>query len=145
MLKNRYYVSLLLIKNNKYINVRRGKKMNWYLEVLKKYAVFEGRARRKEYWMFILFNVIFVILASIIIAEARAFDIILMIYLAAMIIPTISVTVRRLHDIGKSGFWIFIRLVPIIGGIWMLVLLCTEGQKWENIFGADPKIMNNIL
>ena len=115
--------------------------MNWYLEVLKKYVVFEGRARRKEYWMFILFNVIFVVLASGINPELRGFDIIIIIYLVAMIIPIISVTVRRMHDIGKSGFWIFIRFVPIIGAIWMLILLCTEGQTGENKYGEDPKIM----
>lgn len=115
--------------------------MNWYLEVLKKYAVIEGRARRKEYWMFILFNVILTILASFISIEFRGFYIILIIYLVAIIIPTISVIVRRMHDIGKSGFWIFIRLVPIIGGIWMLILLCTEGQMGENQYGKNPKIM----
>jgi len=115
--------------------------MKWYLEVLKKYAVFEGRARRKEYWMFILLNVIFLILASGIHGVFDGYYIILIIYIIAMIIPTISVIVRRMHDIGKSGFWIFIRLVPIIGGIWMLILLCTEGQTWKNQYGEDPKIM----
>jgi len=115
--------------------------MTWYLNVLKKYAVFEGRARRKEYWMFILFNIIFAFLVSIINIQLRGFYIIFGIYILAMIIPTISVIVRRLHDIGKSGFWIFIRLIPIIGGIWMLILLCTEGQTGANQYGEDPKFM----
>lgn len=113
--------------------------MNWYLQVLKKYAVFEGRARRKEYWMFILFNLIFAMLASIIGIKLRISLIIFAIYILAIIIPTISVIVRRLHDIGKSGVWIFIRLIPIIGGIWMLILLCTEGQIGTNQYGEDPK------
>ncbi len=115
--------------------------MNWYLDVLKKYAVFNGRARRKEYWMFILFNILFFILAVIIDSALTDIYIVFTIYLVAMIIPTISVIVRRLHDIGKSGFWFFVRFIPVVGGIWLLVLLCTEGQSGANQYGEDPKLM----
>ena len=115
--------------------------MKWYLEALKKYFVFEGRARRREYWMFILFNFIFLILAALINSELRSFYIIFGIYLFAMIIPTVSVTVRRLHDIGRSGIWIFIRLVPKIGSIWLLKLLCIEGETGLNEYGEEHKFM----
>ncbi|NOW04469.1 DUF805 domain-containing protein [Clostridium beijerinckii] len=115
--------------------------MNWYLDVLKKYAVFEGRACRKEYWMFILFNFLFTILAIIIEVALRGDYIVLATYILAMIIPNISSVVRRLHDIGKSGFWFFIRFIPVIGGIWMIMLLCTEGEPGGNQYGEDPKLM----
>lgn len=115
--------------------------MKWYLEVLKKYVMCEGRARRKEYWTFILFTVFFTILASIMSYELRGFNIIFIIYLLGMIISIISVTVRRLHDIGKSGFWILLRLIPVIGSIWLLILLCTKGETGLNEYGEDPKFM----
>lgn len=112
--------------------------MSWYLEVMRKYAVFSGRARRKEYWMFALINTIVFIILSIIGAVLEnnwAF----IIYDLAVLIPSLAVTVRRLHDINKSGFWIFIEFIPIIGAIWMLVLTCTDGTHGANRFGVNPK------
>ena len=119
--------------------------MNWYLKVLKQYADFNGRARRKEYWMFTLFNIIFVFVAMIIdrpfgMANApQPYGYVTIIYILAVIIPGIAVAVRRLHDVGKSGWFYFIALIPIIGSIWLLVLFCTEGTQGDNEFGADPK------
>ncbi|MFZ4590668.1 MAG: DUF805 domain-containing protein [Ignavibacteria bacterium] len=119
--------------------------MNWYLEVIKKYAVFNGRARRKEYWMFSLFSFIFVIIASIldnilgINMRGSTYGPIYIIYTLAVLIPGIAVSVRRLHDIGKSGWMLFVILIPIIGAIWLLVLLVTDGKPGDNIYGNNPK------
>jgi len=119
--------------------------MNWYLKVLKNYAVFSGRARRKEYWMFVLFNMIFSIVAVILdnilgtAIEGIGYGLFYILYCLAVLIPGLAVLVRRLHDSGKSGWFFFIVLVPIIGGIWLLVLLCTDGNAGENEYGANPK------
>jgi len=98
--------------------------MNWYLKVLKNYAVFRGRARRKEYWMFVLFNIIFSIVAMILdnvfgtAIEDIGYGLIYILYVLAILIPGLAVAVRRLHDVGKSGWMIFISLIPLIGTIW---------------------------
>lgn len=119
--------------------------MEWYLKVLKNYANFEGRARRKEYWMFFLFNTIFAVGATIIdnilgLAIANVgYGPIYIIYGLALLIPGLAVLVRRLHDIGKSGWMIFVALIPLIGGIWLIVLLATEGTTGRNDYGPDPK------
>ena len=121
--------------------------MNWYLKVLKQYADFNGRARRKEYWMFVLFNTIFSILAMIfdnvfgIAIEGIGYGPIYLLYVLAMMIPSLAVAVRRLHDVGKSGWMILISLIPIIGGIWLLVLFVNDGNPGENEHGANPKEM----
>jgi uncharacterized membrane protein YhaH (DUF805 family) len=121
--------------------------MNWYLKVLKQYADFNGRARRKEYWMFVLFNMIFAIVAMIldnvlgIAMEGIGYGPLYGLYLLAIIIPSIAVGVRRLHDIGKSGWMMLISFIPLIGGIWLLVLFVTDGNPGENEYGANPKEM----
>lgn len=104
--------------------------MNWYLAVLKKYAVFAGRARRKEYWMFFLFN--FIITLALNGLAAIDGGILYNLYGFAIIIPAIAVGVRRMHDVGKSG-WFY--LIPI----YSLILAATEGDKSDNQFGSDPK------
>lgn len=120
--------------------------MNEYLSVLKNYAKFDGRARRREFWMFVLFNVIATVVASILDgALGLTFDsmthygYIYSAYSLAVLVPSFAVSVRRLHDIGKSGWWLLIVFVPIIGGIWLLILLVTPGQSGSNSYGADPK------
>ncbi|MDP2886202.1 MAG: DUF805 domain-containing protein [Ignavibacteria bacterium] len=114
--------------------------MEWYLKVVRdNYANFKGRARRKEYWMFCLFNMLFVFVVAIVDYILGTFPLLYVIYLLAIIIPGIAVTVRRLHDIGKSGGWYFIILIPFIGAIWLLVLLCTDGTPGENNYGSSPK------
>ncbi|MBS4960459.1 MAG: DUF805 domain-containing protein [Clostridiales bacterium] len=107
--------------------------MSWYLGVLKKYAVFEGRARRKEYWMFVLFNFIISFVLSYISASIST------LYLLAVILPGIAVSVRRLHDIGKSGFWLLVSFIPIIGSIILLVFMCLDSQAGTNTYGPNPK------
>lgn len=125
--------------------------MEWYLKVLRQYADFNGRARRKEYWMFALFNMLicFAILAVAGILGAIA-DIFAMLgslvyglYALAIIVPSIAVAVRRLHDTGRSGWWILIAFVPLVGGIVLLVFLVTEGEPIANQFGENPKAISS--
>lgn len=111
--------------------------MNWYLEVLKKYAVFGGRARRKEYWMFALFNLIIMFVLGLIegyfgIAPETEPAVFAYIYQLAVLIPTIAVGVRRMHDTNHSGWWL---LLPIVN----FVFLVSEGTQGDNRFGSDPK------
>ncbi len=119
--------------------------MNWYLKALKNYAGFSGRARRKEYWMFILFNAIFSIAAIMLdYIFGTAFEgiwigLFYILYYLAVFLPALAVLIRRLHDIGKSGWFMFISLVPVIGSIWLVVLLCKDGNAGENKYGANPK------
>lgn len=113
--------------------------MNWYLNVLKNYAGFSGRARRKEYWMFVLFNFI---VAAVLAGIGVAIDtqIPYAIYLVAVLVPAIAVMVRRLHDTGRSGWWILISLVPLVGGIVLLVFLASDGKPEANAYGENPKL-----
>jgi len=119
--------------------------MNWYLKVLKQYADFSGRARRKEYWMFVLFNMIFAIVAMILdnilglTAGELPYGVLYYLYVLAVLIPGLAVAVRRLHDVGKSGWMILIALIPIIGAIWLLVLMVTDSNPGENQYGPNPK------
>ena len=124
--------------------------MEWYLKVMRdNYANFSGRARRKEYWMFVLVQTI-VMIGLMILDSVLGLDFELQgislgygyLYLIGIIvhfIPSLAVVVRRLHDVGKSGWFYFIFLIPIIGVLWLLVLYCTEGQKEDNKWGPDPK------
>jgi uncharacterized membrane protein YhaH (DUF805 family) len=121
--------------------------LNWYLYVIKNYAVFEGRARRKEYWMFFLFNFVFSIAAGIIdnilgLDFRNGGGLFGSLYGLAVLIPSIAVAVRRLHDVGRSGWFIFINLIPILGWIWFLVVMCTDGDSGLNKYGPNPKTSN---
>ena len=120
--------------------------MKWYKKVLSQYADFNGRARRKEYWMFALFNIIFLIVAMILdnvlgitFGSDLHYGYLYVLYALAVLIPGIAVAVRRLHDIGKSGWWYLIGLVPLIGGIWLIVLLATDSVAGDNEWGPNPK------
>jgi uncharacterized membrane protein YhaH (DUF805 family) len=123
--------------------------MNWYLTVVKNYAGFSGRARRKEYWMFLLFNMIFAFVAAIIdnvvgtASPELGYGVFYGLYTMAMIIPGIAVMVRRLHDVGKSGWMYFIVFIPIVGVIWLMVLLLTDSDAGENQYGQNPKELSN--
>lgn len=119
--------------------------MDWYLKVLKNYAGFSGRARRTEYWMFTLVNVV-ILVALLGLSQALkggALGTLLLVlyfaYVIALFIPSLAVTWRRLHDTGRSGWWYFINLVPIVGGIILIVFLATAGEVGTNAYGADPK------
>jgi uncharacterized membrane protein YhaH (DUF805 family) len=112
--------------------------MDWYLGVLKKYAVFEGRARRKEYWMFVLFNLIVSVVLSIL-GRFAGLIVLSWIYSLALFIPSLAVSIRRLHDTNRSGWWILITLIPIIGAIILLVFLVQDSDPQENQYGSNPK------
>jgi uncharacterized membrane protein YhaH (DUF805 family) len=120
--------------------------LNWYLGVLKKYAVFTGRARRKEYWFFVLFHVLIFLLFVMIdgltgtLNEATGFGLTSSLYSLAVLIPGIAVLVRRLHDIDRSGWWVLLGLVPFVGGIVLLVLAALDSTPGENRFGPNPKL-----
>ncbi|CDG87380.1 DUF805 domain-containing protein [Xenorhabdus bovienii] len=116
--------------------------MNWYLNVLKNYANFSGRARRKEYWMFTLFNYIAIIVLCVLgsaISETLGVGL-LGIYAIVIFIPSLAVMIRRLHDTNRSGWWFLLAFVPILS-IALLVFFCLEGSKGDNDFGANPKGM----
>jgi uncharacterized membrane protein YhaH (DUF805 family) len=112
--------------------------MNWYIEVLKKYAVFSGRARRKEYWYFVLFNLIIMIILTIIDLAIDS-SILSTLYSLAVLIPSIAVDVRRLHDTNRTGWWLLIGLIPIIGWIVLIIFMVQDSQKGENQYGPNPK------
>jgi uncharacterized membrane protein YhaH (DUF805 family) len=111
--------------------------MKWYLEVVKKYAVFSGRARRKEYWMFTLFNVIIGIGISLAETLLGGSGMITNNYYLAVMIPSFTVGVRRMHDTDHRGWWL---LLPIVN----LVFAVTEGTRGDNRFGADPVRVANL-
>ena len=141
--------------------------MKWYLKVIKHYADFSGRARRKELWTFFLLNMIFsnaiLLLENVLrittfdFANAtRIFDSVLgtatpdffgnmgfgwlyLIYNLAVLLPSFAVGVRRFHDIGKSGWNYFVGLIPLVGVIILLVWFCKDSQSGENKWGANPK------
>jgi len=117
--------------------------MRWYLAALKKYAVFSGRARRKEYWMFVLFYLIFTIVLGVIdsilgIGEEGG-GLLSGLFVLAMLIPSLAVTFRRLHDTDRSGWWLLIGFVPLIGSIVILVFMIQDSQPGENQYGTNPK------
>ena len=113
--------------------------MNWYLEVLKKYAVFSGRARRKEYWLFLLFNIIISIALGLIEGLAGGPGVLPGIYCLAVLLPGIAVSVRRLHDTNRSGWWLLLGLIPLVGGIVLLVFMAQDSGLGENQYGPNPK------
>ena len=129
--------------------------MKYYLKVLQNYAVFHGRARRSEYWFFVLFNVIFSIATSLIDnlmgttykMNSSTFGMesgyINTLYSLAVLVPGLAVSVRRLHDVGKRGWFILLVFIPIIGWIWLLVLFFTDSNVGVNKYGPNPKGIGN--
>jgi uncharacterized membrane protein YhaH (DUF805 family) len=120
--------------------------MQWYTDVIKKYAEFSGRARRKEYWMFVLFNAIIAIVLSLIdlaiglkFGPNDSFGVLSGIYSLAVLVPSLAVSWRRLHDTDRSGWWYLINLVPCVGWIVFLVFTIMEGTPGDNQYGPDPK------
>jgi len=119
--------------------------MKWFVIVLKKYAEFSGRSRRAEYWYYVLFYVLILVGLSIIDSATGMFDaergvgVLSSLFALGTLIPTIAVTVRRLHDTDRSGWWILLELVPVIGGIVVLVFTCLDGTPRSNKYGPNPK------
>lgn len=118
--------------------------MEWYISALKKYAEFSGRSRRKEYWLFILFNFVISFVLSLVDAAMGTFDaeaglgVFSGIYSLAVLIPSVAVTVRRLHDIGKSGWWVLVVFIPVIGWLVILIFACLNSAP-DNQYGPNPK------
>jgi uncharacterized membrane protein YhaH (DUF805 family) len=120
--------------------------MNWYLQVIRKYAQFSGRARRKEYWFFALFNLLISLALAIVdnftgtLNPETGYGLLSGIYSLAVLIPSLAVTFRRLHDTGRSAWWILIVLIPLIGAIVLLVFMVLDSQQGENEYGPSPKL-----
>ena len=130
--------------------------MHWYLQAFKKYAVFSGRATRKEFWIFtLIFGIVTAVLYGV--GEATKpvsgepshivnilVAILFLLWVFAHLVPAIAVTVRRLHDIGRSGWWYFIQYVPLIGPIVIIVFLVQDSQPHDNQYGPNPKMIADI-
>lgn len=120
--------------------------LNTYIEVAKKYMVFTGRSRRTEYWTFtliniaisIIINVLGAILGSIAPILATLMGIVGLLFLLAMLLPGIAVGIRRLHDTGRSGWWMLIALVPLVGLV-LIYFLVLDSQPGSNQYGPNPK------
>lgn len=122
--------------------------MEYFKMALQKYAQFTGRSRRSEYWYFVLFYIITAVVAIILdnllgIAFLEFYGPLYLIVVLGLVIPSLAVVVRRLHDVGKSGWFYFIGLIPIIGAIWLLVLMVTDSQPGMNKWGPNPKGIGN--
>ena len=119
--------------------------MNWYLGVLKQYATFEGRARRKEYWFFVLFYILVFLVLSAVDGLTGTYNVdagvglLGGLYILATLIPSLAVMVRRLHDTDRSGWWVLIGLIPLLGDLVLLVFMCLDSQPGGNRFGPNPK------
>lgn len=113
--------------------------------VLSKYVDFGGRARRKEFWMFFVFNIIFSLLAGILDYALGTNGNIESVYSLVIFLPSLAVLVRRLHDVGKSGWMILFGLIPIIGQAWLIAMLCSDGDSGWNEWGLNPKELSTSL
>lgn len=119
--------------------------MDWYFGAFKKYADFSGRARRTEYWMFALFNLIFAFVLALLdrllgtASRNGGVGILGGLYSLAVLLPSLALSVRRLHDVGKSGWWLLIALVPCVGAIYLFILTVTDSDPGPNQYGPNPK------
>ena len=112
--------------------------MDWYMAVLKKYADFSGRARRREYWMFVLINFLIGCALGVIGALVHGLVFLSWVYSLAVLVPSIAVSVRRLHDTGRSGWWLLIGLIPLIGALILLYWFCQPSAQGANEYGEVP-------
>lgn len=120
--------------------------MNWYLKVVRdNYANFKGRARRQEYWMFAFINLIIILILNTVdrVIFGSSMAILSSLYGLAILIPGIAVAVRRLHDTDRSGWWALLGLIPVIGTIALIVMMCFNSTSGENRFGPNPKHIGN--
>lgn len=121
---------------------------DWYLKVIRQYVDFSGRARRKEYWFFTLFTTLITLALLCVDAlvlgyrfEPGHFGILANLYGLALLLPSLAVVVRRLHDTNRSGWWILFNLVPLVGPITILVFMCLDSTPGANRFGPNPKVV----
>lgn len=116
--------------------------MEWYQHALKKYSTFDGRATRKEYWYFALFNTV-VAMVLFVVGELLATglgSVLYLLYLLGTLSPSLAVSVRRLHDIGRSGWWLLVAFVPLVGSVVLLVFLLTASAPATNEYGPEPEL-----
>ena len=119
--------------------------MDWFVGALKKYAVFEGRARRREYWFYVLFWVIIAVVLNVVdrmlgfYSTEMSMGMLGGIFWLATLLPSLAVGARRLHDTGRSGWWLLIGLIPIIGMIVLIVFFALDSQPGTNAYGPNPK------
>jgi uncharacterized membrane protein YhaH (DUF805 family) len=119
--------------------------MNWFLMVLKKYAVFAGRARRSEYWYFVLFYMLILIVLMGVDAMTGTYSkdaglgLLSGIFSIGTFLPSLGVAIRRLHDTGRSGWWVLISLIPLVGFIILIVFFAQDSQPGTNQYGPNPK------
>lgn len=117
--------------------------MNWYLDAWKNYVNFQGRARRKAFWMFVFFNIIVMIVLGIVEGllglRGDGYGVLSGLYSLAVILPGVAVSVRRLHDTGRSGWWILLGLIPLVGTIVLIVFYAQDSQAGSNQYGPNPK------
>tara|TARA_B100001964_G_C13964437_1_gene479132 strand:+ start:321 stop:719 length:399 start_codon:yes stop_codon:yes gene_type:complete len=119
--------------------------MQHFVNALKKYAVFSGRATRSEYWYFVLFYSIFAFVISVVegfvpvSSGSGKFMWLSVLYMLVMILPSFGLVFRRLHDTGRSGWWWLINLVPFVGVVVFLVFMCLDSAPGENQYGSSPK------
>jgi uncharacterized membrane protein YhaH (DUF805 family) len=112
---------------------------NWKLVVLERYAKFDGRAGRAEFWWFVLANLLVYIVLAILMEISGIFGIVYVLYALAMILPSIGVAIRRLHDTDKSGWLLLLGLIPFLGFIILLVFYIQQGTSGPNKYGAAPE------
>lgn len=119
--------------------------MHYFTDALKKYATFEGRTTRREFWMFVLMSIIVQILVSFVsgllvgLTRINAIGYLTPLFVLAIFLPSIAIGARRLHDTSRSGWWLLISFVPLIGSIWLLVLFCLDSTPGANEYGANMK------
>jgi uncharacterized membrane protein YhaH (DUF805 family) len=119
--------------------------VNSFLTALKKYAMFSGRSARSEYWYFILFYFLFLIVLAFVdvfagtISESAGLGLLSALFALAMLVPSLSVSVRRLHDTDHSGWWFLLAFIPIVGGIWLFVYMVQDSVAGVNQYGPNPK------
>ena len=113
--------------------------MHWYLSALKKYATFSGRARRREFWIFITINSLIVLVLNLADSSLPFYDSVNKLFMLTMLIPSTAVAVRRLHDIGRTGWWVLLLLVPPINIIILVFFMFLDGKLGVNVYGSNPK------
>lgn len=118
--------------------------MEWYLMALRKYADFTGRSRRREYWMFALFNFLISLALGVLdggigTTAGGTIGILSGLYSLFVLIPGIAVAIRRLHDTGRSGWWLLLILVPFVGAIVLLIFFVQDSEPGANEYGYNPK------
>lgn len=113
--------------------------MSWYIIAIKKYAIFNGRSQRAEYWMFALFNLLVSVGLGLLDFALGLGGVLGLLYSLAIIIPSISVTIRRLHDTSRSGWWLLVGFIPLLGILVLLIFMVLDSSPGRNAYGPNPK------